>query len=349
MRSNSQVNEHHPAYTHPPVQHRTNSSGHVPLINERERSLSVSPKTQVGVRKPSGEQTYGGQDPHSSHRGSFSEARSSGHSMAGTHHLANGQPVYANNSPHVPPQQLPHQSNLVQRPLQDAIKHEQSRAIQPAIKQESQPQEHLTLQQPISNISNMDSTKLKRRAESPAAPQDQKKVKVQPTGPPVWARLHPTNPGYHRQRQLYPRMGEVPEPVVDNKAVSQPPTQVSDQASTHAPVETEAVSKKVKTTEILGVPWELSVTGTLPADHLMHHVAEFLYITMLSHPDLGAGGSKDGALEIEAKVGTLVDKNENDRLKLPVTTPCALHEGFSKSHVRFESFITEVGHSSLTV
>ena len=87
------------------------------------------------------------------------------------------------------------------------------------------------------------------------------------------------------------------------------------------------------------------MTETIPADRLLHQVAEFLYITMLSNPNLGAGDARNGALEIEAKVGTLVDKNNNERLNLPITTPCALHEGFSKSHVRFESFITEVSIS----
>lgn len=89
------------------------------------------------------------------------------------------------------------------------------------------------------------------------------------------------------------------------------------------------------------------MTETLPADRLLHQIATFLYITMLSKPDLGAGDPRNGSLEIEAKVGTLVDKGTDQRLNLPVTTPCVLNEGFSRTHLRFESFMTESQHRCL--
>jgi len=49
-----------------------------------------------------------------------------------------------------------------------------------------------------------------------------------------------------------------------------------------------------------------------------------------------------GAFEIEAKLGTLVDRGTRDRLRFPNTTAMVLDPGFSAQSVAFESFMGEV-------
>ena len=336
----SHISESRPGIAHLPLQTKRVSSEQVPQISERERSLSVSPKTQVGTRTASNDQRYTSQDALHSARGSIAS-----------------QPSHGAPSP-APMAQLLREDV---RPLPpsakpssyEATKFDGSPNVQSSYRPGPPGGEQL-LQQPVSHSPHgpmVDSAKLKRRAESPVAPQEQKKPRVQRSEPPIWARLHPSNPGYDRQNALHPRLKGQPSSVVEKIAPapsqSVAPARSSPKTNGHAPPaqESDSASKKARISGILGAPWEVSVTETIPADRLLHQVAEFLYITMLSNPNLGAGDARNGALEIEAKVGTLVDKNNNERLNLPITTPCALHEGFSKSHVRFESFITEVSIS----
>ena len=90
------------------------------------------------------------------------------------------------------------------------------------------------------------------------------------------------------------------------------------------------------------MPWEVSITDTKPMDQLLKTVGEFLFRQILGRADMANMDPKLGGLEIEAKIGTLVDRRNDERLAMPVMTPTVLHEDFSHKHVRFESFMTEV-------
>lgn len=210
----------------------------------------------------------------------------------------------------------------------------------------------MVLQQPISQPLNgmapEPSAPLKRRAEEPPAiEQEQKKLRVQYPEPPPWARLHPSNPGFQTQAARYPKFKDpayMPAaPAKHNARPSSRPGPVPENGQRPPiPIASDTDSKKAQISRILGMPWELSLKNEIPADRLLHQIATFLYVAMLSDPELGAGDARNGSLEIEAKIGTLVDKTTDERLSLPVTTPCVLDEGFSKNRVRFESFMTEV-------
>ncbi|KAF2148755.1 mRNA triphosphatase CET1 [Myriangium duriaei CBS 260.36] len=255
-----------------------------------------------------------------------------------------------------------------QKHLPEEFHHEYSREESTLHKSSVSEQRSMILQQPISrppDAMQTESTHLKRRADdSPTIKQEQKKLRTQYSEPPPWARLHPSNPGYQGQIARYPQLkGRFNAPSTapikqENRGPSQPPSsshgpppsathpQNTPQANGHPPPVDQDSNKKANISRILGIPWELSMTETLPADRLIHEIANFLYITMMTNPEIGAGDPRNGSLEIEAKIGTLVDKNSNDRLNLPVATPCLLEEGFSKSRVRFESFMTENQHKS---
>lgn len=88
--------------------------------------------------------------------------------------------------------------------------------------------------------------------------------------------------------------------------------------------------------------WESSITDTKPRDELVRQVADFLYLTMLRRENIGTGDATRGALEVEAKFGTLIDRNTSERLALPVMTKTVLHQDFSDRNIRFESQMSEV-------
>jgi hypothetical protein len=55
-------------------------------------------------------------------------------------------------------------------------------------------------------------------------------------------------------------------------------------------------------------------------------------------------GNQDATFEIEAKIGHLIDKDMNERLKLPVETECIVNRNNPSFRVNFESSMTQVCH-----
>ncbi|MCJ1380404.1 mRNA-capping enzyme subunit beta [Xylographa soralifera] len=105
------------------------------------------------------------------------------------------------------------------------------------------------------------------------------------------------------------------------------------------------------TDEALG-PWEYNIVNILPNEELTRIVADFLFAEVVNRKDIGTGpaGAGFGAgavLEVEAKLGQLVDKNTNDRLRLPVMTECVISKNDPNLRVMFKSSMTESQHQSL--
>ena len=97
-------------------------------------------------------------------------------------------------------------------------------------------------------------------------------------------------------------------------------------------------------------PWEPSFTNVIPAEELVRIVSDWLFQNVVLRVDVGvgpAGGGTDGGavLEIEAKIGQLIDKNTNDRLRLPVLNECVVSHTDPSIRIAFKSSMTEVGPS----
>ena len=93
-------------------------------------------------------------------------------------------------------------------------------------------------------------------------------------------------------------------------------------------------------------PWEDSITNTIPSDEYLRQLSDFLYKEVVGRLDVdvgpAGGGSNSGAvIEIEAKIGQLIDRNTNTRLRLPVRTECIITND-SGLRVNFKSSMTEV-------
>ena len=95
---------------------------------------------------------------------------------------------------------------------------------------------------------------------------------------------------------------------------------------------------------VLG-PWEYNLRNLLLNEELTKTIADFLYTEVVSRTDVGvgaAGGSGSGAvLEVEAKLGQLIDRNTNDRLRLPVMTECVVSKNDPNLRLAFKSSMTE--------
>ena len=89
---------------------------------------------------------------------------------------------------------------------------------------------------------------------------------------------------------------------------------------------------------ILG-PWEKSITGKKPFEQMTKIIADWLYVNVVSRNDLGELASRGVEVEIEAKIGQLIDKDTSQRFTLPVLSECILAEN---PRIGFKSSMTEV-------
>lgn len=94
-------------------------------------------------------------------------------------------------------------------------------------------------------------------------------------------------------------------------------------------------------------PWEPSILDIHPTEDMTKVISDWLFAEVVQKQGIGvgpAGGSanKGAVLEIEAKIGRLIDQNTNDRLRLPVISECVISQSDPNMRVNFESSMTEV-------
>jgi len=87
--------------------------------------------------------------------------------------------------------------------------------------------------------------------------------------------------------------------------------------------------------------WEASITGKAPIDEIAKQVTDFLFLNVVTHEDAQEIASRGIKYEIEAKLGTLIDRDMNQRVNRDVTTECLLG---SSSRVAFKSSMTTAHH-----
>lgn len=132
--------------------------------------------------------------------------------------------------------------------------------------------------------------------------------------------------------------------------MSHPP--IKEEINGHEIPSTEAVPSQLDPTGILG-PWEPTITNVIPAEELTRGVMDYLIQTVVQMNGVAfgpAGGSTTGRgamVEIEAKIGQIIDKNTNDRLRLPVMTECLLSRTDPNLRTAFRSSMTAAQHSRL--
>ena len=94
-------------------------------------------------------------------------------------------------------------------------------------------------------------------------------------------------------------------------------------------------------------PWEPSILNNIPSEELVKVISDWLFVEVVLREGIGVGAAgvvaRQGAvLEIEAKLGRLIDRNTNDRLRLPVMTECVVSPSDPNLRLSFESSMSEV-------
>lgn len=94
--------------------------------------------------------------------------------------------------------------------------------------------------------------------------------------------------------------------------------------------------------DILG-PWEATITGVKPYEEISKAIADFLFINVVNASDIQEITGRGIQFEIEAKLGTLIDKDTNHRVQRSLESECILE---SSSRVAFRSSMTESQHKA---
>ncbi|RGP71625.1 mrna-capping enzyme subunit beta [Fusarium longipes] len=158
--------------------------------------------------------------------------------------------------------------------------------------------------------------------------------------PPIWAQDSrrmgmPSNANFVLQKRLHSHInGKQEQNPRSSRHASLEANRAIPNAHAAPPVEPGPQ-------EILGA-WEPSITGVKPYEDISRQVADFLFLNVLNAPDMMEISSKGIQFEIEAKLGTLIDKDTGHRrVERGVTSECILMD---TSRVAFESSMTEAAH-----
>lgn len=200
----------------------------------------------------------------------------------------------------------------------------------------------------------------KRPAESELQPDRPVKIERRRkyTERPIWARLSPHNPRYYdgvngmaaSQRGQQQMKGQVAPPrpqqsqpngAHPTRPMPQPngqPVQVDGHDDQpwlqNPPLDQDLIAAR----RILG-GWEKTFRWNTPMPSMLREVQKWLYQTLLLNQDVGHD-PLEGTIEIEAKIGTLVNTETGQRIALPVTSATVLAEKFPR--LGFESQMEEV-------
>ena len=90
--------------------------------------------------------------------------------------------------------------------------------------------------------------------------------------------------------------------------------------------------------DMLG-PWEPSLCGFRPFEEVSKRVADWLYVMVVSNPNSVEIHSRGIQIEVEAKLGIIIDRDTNRRLEGFMDTECLLKD---TQKTAFQSSMNEV-------
>ena len=310
-------------YNHNQEQNQNQKNNHIRQHSqgEREKSLSVSPKTRIPSLSSSTGQTAISQ-PDTEPRHSQLKSTSS---------------------------------------MPSAIEPDRERAVTPAKRKledrDLRPEELERREMrpaPFEGVNGSHPTGISssRGSQASVSPSMQRKKPTRYNTPPVWATKFTRgtklkNAHFVLRKVVHHHVGQI------NGKPSRSSRQTSPEEKRSAPIAQPAPpTPQVAATATAPVPtpappnadgrlgpWEPSITGTRPYEDMAKTVADFLFLNVLHNPDRGEISIRGVQFEIEAKLGTLISKDTNDRVNLPVSTECVL---FDNGRVAFRSSMTEV-------
>ncbi|KAI3107302.1 hypothetical protein CBS147333_6371 [Penicillium roqueforti] len=196
--------------------------------------------------------------------------------------------------------------------------------------------------------------------------------------PPIYARLTPRNtnrrpiipnprppiPKHARKSQQDPSVA-VRRRSSSTKAVTpaarvtralpiaSPNTSVPRVQASPAP---PAPSLRPPNSQVVGSlgPWEPSITGFIPHEEITKTLCDFLFQHVVMRNDVNTGpvgsvaaASQGTIIEIEAKLGHIIDLDSRERIHLPILTESVLNRENARIRTSFESNMTVEQHRAM--
>jgi hypothetical protein len=202
--------------------------------------------------------------------------------------------------------------------------------------------------------------KIEAAAHRPSQPQHpatfsapRKKRKLY-TNPPVWAQKlqgYPTHANYSLYKPVPNHVSQI-----NGKPDSLPSRHASPEDSRRAAPQYPSAAQPAPAPpgpdpsmgegSLLG-PWEPSITNEIPLTDTSRSIADFLFRNVIANEDFNQIQSLGVHFEIEAKLGTLIDKHDGQPLRFPIRTECILSgEGEWVNRFGFKSSMSEVRFGS---
>lgn len=163
---------------------------------------------------------------------------------------------------------------------------------------------------------------------------------------PVWAKnAHilgkqlPSHPNYVLQKRVHSHLNGGKPDGIQTKSRSRPdsPEAVKVQPKRISQAGPPAIPEP-DPRDLLG-PWDATITGLKPYEEASKKIADFLFHNVVNNPDMQEIASRGIKFEIEAKLGTLIDKDTNHRVDRHLASEAVLEIG---ARTAFKSSMTEV-------
>ncbi|KAI9371963.1 CYTH-like domain-containing protein [Aspergillus egyptiacus] len=159
---------------------------------------------------------------------------------------------------------------------------------------------------------------------------------------PVSKHIRNTSQNPWLQRQPGPHPAAPPVKIKrENSVVNGPP-----------PAPTPPQSSELPKLKSLG-PWEPSITGLIPYEEVTKIACDFLFQHVVLRNDAMAGPAGSTAsgqapiVEVEAKLGQIIDMDRGERLRLPVLTETIISRDSPRLRTSFESNMTLAQHRAM--
>ncbi|KAH7166312.1 putative mRNA capping nucleoside-triphosphatase [Dactylonectria macrodidyma] len=202
--------------------------------------------------------------------------------------------------------------------------------------------EHRETRPPPGEVNGGHVPRQARSSHSSSSPVMPRKKRLRRPAPPIWAqsarslgKSMPNHANFVLQKRAHVPVNGKHEGSARPSRHASPETTRSHQPSHSQPSPAEPGPQ-----DILG-PWEASITGVKPYEEMSKTVADFLFINVINNEDMQEITSRGIQFEIEAKLGTLIDKDTNHRVDRLLESECVLHDN---SRLAFRSSMTEAQH-----
>lgn len=181
----------------------------------------------------------------------------------------------------------------------------------------------------------------RKRPRRDEAPIWARKASRSSSSSPVMAnRRQPSSAGQHQPPPQQQQQSPPPLPPPPPPPLPPPPQHKSFPGATHS----------FRVLPAYG-PWEPSISNAEPHEELSREIADFLYhqVVCRNDPALINTDGPAAVIEIEAKIGHLIDKATGQRLALPVITETVMDGGDTNWRIQFKSSMTEAQHKRFNI